>query len=295
MSAWMSEKPTTKSGSQLQDLVDLRAGERGHLRFFLARARRPHGEAGDADDALLLAERVQHFGGLFGEADDALGAAMRGIGIETQRAASPRRRFPIRDSPIPRRHGYSIRAANRSLAPYAGARAGGTPRRTRTRCGPAPRRIRPSAAVAVPARRRSAARFRRCAPRTSRGPASGCDCSEAQAPIWLPRARVGEIRVGFRRGQPFDATLDAHLHAFAHASSSGSTAPPADARRAARPWRCRSWCRNGSRARPRPSAARCARTPGRRIGTSPASSRSVRDRRPRVASSSSPRNVASAC
>src|SRR3546814_2582716 len=38
-------------GFKLQDLADLRAGEGGDFRLFLARPRRPHGEAGDADDA----------------------------------------------------------------------------------------------------------------------------------------------------------------------------------------------------------------------------------------------------
>src|SRR6185312_6888665 len=56
---------------EFQDLADLRAGERRDLRFLLARARRPHGKAGNADDAILLAERIKHFGGFFGEADDA--------------------------------------------------------------------------------------------------------------------------------------------------------------------------------------------------------------------------------
>jgi hypothetical protein len=55
---------------ELQDLADLRAGEGRHLRLLAARARRPHGEAGDADDALLLADRVENLGRLFGQADD---------------------------------------------------------------------------------------------------------------------------------------------------------------------------------------------------------------------------------
>ena len=40
----------------------------------LARDGRAHGEPTDADDAFLLTERIQRLGGLFGEADDALGA-----------------------------------------------------------------------------------------------------------------------------------------------------------------------------------------------------------------------------
>lgn len=57
---------------QGQDLVDLRAGEGGHSRFFVARLPRAHGEAGNAHDAMLLAEQVQRLGGLLGQADDAL-------------------------------------------------------------------------------------------------------------------------------------------------------------------------------------------------------------------------------
>ena len=37
---------------ELQDLADLRAGERADLRLFPARDRRPHGEPADADDAV---------------------------------------------------------------------------------------------------------------------------------------------------------------------------------------------------------------------------------------------------
>ena len=40
-------------GLELQDLADLRVDERGDLRLFLARPRRPHSETGDADDAML--------------------------------------------------------------------------------------------------------------------------------------------------------------------------------------------------------------------------------------------------
>jgi hypothetical protein len=54
------------------DLVHLRTGERRHLRLLLARLRRSHGEAGDADDAVLFTEQVQRFGAFFGQADDAL-------------------------------------------------------------------------------------------------------------------------------------------------------------------------------------------------------------------------------
>src|SRR3546814_4275977 len=41
---------------ELQDLVDLRAGECADLGLFLARPRRAHGEAADADDPVLRSE-----------------------------------------------------------------------------------------------------------------------------------------------------------------------------------------------------------------------------------------------
>src|SRR5690606_9233508 len=56
---------------QGEDRVDLRAGERADLRLLAPRARRTDGEAADADDPVLLAERVQDLGRLLGEADDA--------------------------------------------------------------------------------------------------------------------------------------------------------------------------------------------------------------------------------
>ena len=46
------------------------AGESADLRFLAARLRRPHGKAGNADDAVGLAQRVERFGRLLGEADD---------------------------------------------------------------------------------------------------------------------------------------------------------------------------------------------------------------------------------
>jgi hypothetical protein len=58
-------------GFEREDLVDLRADERGDLRFLLARTRRAHREAGNADDAVFLAHEVQRFGRLLGQADDA--------------------------------------------------------------------------------------------------------------------------------------------------------------------------------------------------------------------------------
>ena len=44
---------------------------KAETRLLLARLRRPHGIAGDADDAVLLAQKIERFGGFLGEADDA--------------------------------------------------------------------------------------------------------------------------------------------------------------------------------------------------------------------------------
>src|SRR3546814_5330268 len=89
--------------SDLQDLVDLRAGECADLGLFLARPRRAHSEAADADDPVLLAERVQHFGGLLGQADDAL------------RADGPRHGYSIRfvHAPATTSPSYSQRSCRR--------------------------------------------------------------------------------------------------------------------------------------------------------------------------------------
>jgi hypothetical protein len=64
-------------GLERQDLVQLRADERRHAGLLLARAGRAHGEARDADDALLFAERIEHLGGLLGQADNAFGQGDR--------------------------------------------------------------------------------------------------------------------------------------------------------------------------------------------------------------------------
>src|SRR3546814_10834024 len=98
--------------SDLQDLVDLRAGECADLGLFLARPRRAHGEDADADDPVLLAERVQNLGGLLGQADDALRAAKPGLGIRDSgfgKTAIQLFRIPNPTSRLPALHGYSIR------------------------------------------------------------------------------------------------------------------------------------------------------------------------------------------
>src|SRR5207342_1854389 len=114
---------------QLQDLADLRRGEGADLRLLPACDRRAHGEAADADDAMLLAQRVQHFRGLLGEADDALRSHAHCSKPVTDTASAS----PIRP---------------RGCARRASARAGGNRRRTRTRSSPASPAGRPSAAAA---------------------------------------------------------------------------------------------------------------------------------------------------
>src|SRR5437016_3844054 len=72
ISACMSEKPIARSGcnSRMRSSFALvNADTRG----FSRRARRPHGEARDASDAVLFADGVQHLGRLLGQADNALG------------------------------------------------------------------------------------------------------------------------------------------------------------------------------------------------------------------------------
>ena len=77
MSAWRSEKREDQIGLERLDLVEARVDERRDLRL-LPRLRRPHGVAGDADDAIALAEQIQRLGRFFGEADDARRVAAHG-------------------------------------------------------------------------------------------------------------------------------------------------------------------------------------------------------------------------
>jgi len=55
---------------QREDLFDIRRGESADARLLTASLRWAHDIAGDADDALLLADQVQRLDGLFGKADD---------------------------------------------------------------------------------------------------------------------------------------------------------------------------------------------------------------------------------
>src|SRR3546814_10482979 len=110
---------------ELQDLVDLRAVECADLGLFLARPRRAHGEAADADDPVLLAERVQHLGGLLGQADDAL------------RADGPRHGYSIRfvHAPATTSPSYSQRSCRRESPAYQNSMEYGRTRRPVQRGG----------------------------------------------------------------------------------------------------------------------------------------------------------------
>ena len=60
-------------GLERQNLRNVRGDEGGDPRLLAAHLRRPHRIAGDADDAVLLAEQIQRLDGLFGQADDPAG------------------------------------------------------------------------------------------------------------------------------------------------------------------------------------------------------------------------------
>jgi hypothetical protein len=66
-------EPEHEIGLELEDPIDLRAREGGDFRFLLPCSRRAHREAGNTDDAPLLAERVQRLRCLLRHADDAFG------------------------------------------------------------------------------------------------------------------------------------------------------------------------------------------------------------------------------
>ena len=195
MSAWMSEKPTTKSGCELEDLADLRAGEGADLRLLAARLR------GRTVKPLMPTMRscspsaYSDFGGFFGEADDApwthRGKA-HGYSIRFVHAPSASR-------------SCSQRSCRRKLAPYQNSTARGTTRNPVQRGGRGTSR--PSNSASNRASRAS---------KVSRA-SSVSDCCEAQAPSWLTRGRAGEIGVGFGLRHQFDVALDPHLHAVAHA------------------------------------------------------------------------------
>ena len=58
---------------QCQHFWDVRRDEGRHPRLLTPHLRRADGIAGDADDAVLLAEQIERFDRLFGQADDAAG------------------------------------------------------------------------------------------------------------------------------------------------------------------------------------------------------------------------------
>jgi hypothetical protein len=102
-------------GLEREDLVDPGARERGHLRFLATRARRTHGESRNADDARLLAERVQHFGRFLGQANDA----------PRTRAAHGYSSRRLQESPA---RSYKTRSCRRKSAPYQTSMRSGTTR-----------------------------------------------------------------------------------------------------------------------------------------------------------------------
>src|SRR5882672_6426193 len=69
MSACKSEKASTRSGSSAR-IFGMSAEMNADTRGF---SRRAHRIAGDADDAVLLADQIERLHGLLGEADDAAG------------------------------------------------------------------------------------------------------------------------------------------------------------------------------------------------------------------------------
>ena len=60
-------------GLERENFRNVGGDECGHPRLLAAHPRRPHRIAGDADDAILLAEQIQRLDGFFGEADDSAG------------------------------------------------------------------------------------------------------------------------------------------------------------------------------------------------------------------------------
>ncbi len=70
-------------GLERQDLWNVRGDEGRYPRFLAADLRRTHRIAGDADDAVLLAEQIQRLHGLFGQADDPAGREVaHGAGMQ---------------------------------------------------------------------------------------------------------------------------------------------------------------------------------------------------------------------
>src|SRR5438309_7996730 len=89
MPACRSEKASTRSGSSAR-IFGMSAETKADTRGF-SRLRRTDGIAGDADDAVLLAEQIERFDRLLGQADDAAGREVaHGETICANAAAVPR-------------------------------------------------------------------------------------------------------------------------------------------------------------------------------------------------------------
>ena len=70
MSAWRSENVWDEVGLHREDLVDVRRREGAHAWLLAARLRWAHDVTGYPDDAVLLAEQINRFDGLFVKTND---------------------------------------------------------------------------------------------------------------------------------------------------------------------------------------------------------------------------------
>ncbi len=76
MSAWRSEKVSTRSGSSARIFGHVGGNEGADARLLASHPRGAHGIARDPDDAGFLAEEIQRLDRLLGEADDAGGTGI---------------------------------------------------------------------------------------------------------------------------------------------------------------------------------------------------------------------------
>src|SRR5690606_5464910 len=166
--------------------------------LLLPRPQRTHGEAADAHDPVLRAERIQHLGRFFGQADDAVRTdGPPGFGIRDSGFGKTALlfRIPNPESRIPAVHGYNIRfvqvpatsspsysqrSCRRESPAYQNSIARGRTRRPVQRGGRGTSRPSNSASAAASA----------CS-KASRD-SSVSDCFDTHAPIWLPRGRVAK-------------------------------------------------------------------------------------------------------
>jgi len=82
-------RPASNLGTPMRKAFTFRAGDGGHSRLFSASLRRTHDIAGDADDAVLLAEQVEGLDGLFGEADNSARRKHRDTRAEPESQVTP--------------------------------------------------------------------------------------------------------------------------------------------------------------------------------------------------------------